>query len=206
MRPAGLAIALSGVPIAVTSVAAAQVRQLHWDLGAEVGVTDRVAIGGGAPARLPGPSGEIHAHVALYPMIRVGPYAVFDLSPTEGLAARRVYGGGLRAKITPPWLATPWRAWGFVGFGLAYAYAPSSSASAAGSAILPEVPIGIGLGHKLRGLWEACVEVGARWNLAGFGGAGAGAAAAQGATGASAPFVGNDLLAVSLSLGVSLAE
>lgn len=187
------------VSIALLAWASGAHAQVHWDLGVQSGATERIATGP-APGRTPGPSGEIHAHIALYPLLRVGPYAVYDLSPVEGLRVRGVYAGGLRAKVTPPWLSAPWRAWGFVGFGVAYAYTPGSSSLQAAHTTMPEIPLGVGIGHKIRGGWELCAELGARWNLAGLGGS------------AAPPprpvqvFVGDDLLAVSLSVGVNLNE
>jgi hypothetical protein len=190
----GLAFRLCAAAVATTSAGEAQV---HWDVGAQAGATDRVALGD-VPGRTPGPSGEIHVHLALYPMLRVGPYAAFDLSPVSGLPDRQVYACGLRAKVTPPWLSAPWRLWGFLGFGLAYAYMPSSRSFRSESVILPELPIGVGLGHRVHGPWDLYAELGTRLNLAGIGGSGS-------ASSSPAAFVGNDLLAVSLSVGVSLA-
>jgi hypothetical protein len=172
--------------------------QVRWDLGALAGATERVA-SGSAPARAPGPSGEIHAHIAVYPMLRVGPYAAFDLSPTSGLRARSVYAAGLRVKVTPPWLRAPWRAWAFLGFGGAYAYAPGAHSLEAASTVMPELPVGVGIGRRIRGGWEVCAELGVRWNLGGF------AAAARPAPPVEV-FAGNDLLAVSLSVGVNFGD
>jgi hypothetical protein len=172
--------------------------QVRWDLGVLAGAADRIA-SGSAPARSPGPSGEIHAHIALYPMLRVGPYAAFDLSPTSGLRARSVYAAGLRVKVTPPWLRAPWRAWGFLGFGGAYAYAPGARSLEAAATLVPELPLGVGVGRRIRRGWEACAELGVRWNLAGF------AAAARPEPPVEV-FVGNDLLAVSLSVGVNFGD
>ena len=185
-RPTCLAAAFAGVAFASAARAGAQVR---WDLGAQAGATQRVALPSTA-ASSPGPSGEIHAHVAVYPMLRVGPYALFDLSPTSGVGDRRIYAGGLRLKVTPPWLSVPWHAWGFLGVGFAYALTPGSASRGATSTTEPEVPLGLGLSHRLRGAWDVCAELGTRWNL--------------GAIWAS-PHSGEDLLAVSLSLGVSFA-
>jgi hypothetical protein len=174
--------------------------QLRWDLGAQAGVTDRLPVAG-APSRTPGPSGEIHAHVALYPMLRAGPYAAFDLSPVDSLPARRVYAGGLRAKITPPILPSPWRAWAFAGVGVAYAYTPGSMALKGDGTFLPELPVGIGLGLRVTRSWELCAEIAERTNLAAFGKIGA---RESPPANAAAVFPGDDLLAVSFSVGVNL--
>ena len=174
--------------------------QLRWDLGAEAGVTDRVPLAG-APSRSPGPSGEVHAHVALYPMLRAGPYAAFDLSPVDSLRATRVYAGGVRAKITPPIFPAPWRAWVFAGVGVAYAYTPGSMALKADGTLQPELPIGVGAGVRLRRSWEVYGEIAARMNLAAFGKIGASESPPADPV---AVFPGDDLLAVSFSVGVNL--
>jgi hypothetical protein len=174
--------------------------QLRWDLGAEAGATDRVAVPG-APARSPGPSIEVHAHVALYPLVRVGPYGSFELSPTDGLEARRIVSGGFRAKVTPPIVPVPWRTWGFIGFGVAYAYTPGSMGLRGDGAAMPELPVGIGVGLKIRSGWEVCAELGARVNVASLGkGSGSEAPPASPAE----VFAGDDLLAVSLTVGLNL--
>src|SRR5258708_1727381 len=104
-----IASALGALALGWPCVAAAQV---HWDLGVEVGATERITNANRAtPEPLPGPSAEIHAHIAVLPMLRVGPYLSFDLSPASGTPARQVYAGGLRAKVAAPVLSAPWRAW-----------------------------------------------------------------------------------------------
>ena len=197
-RRSFLAIRLS---IVALSFAPAAVAQAHWDVGAQAGATERVAPGA-TPGRTPGPSGEIHVQVAVYPMLRIGPYAAFDLSPVAGQPDRQIYAGGLRVKVSPPWLAAPWRVWAFLGLGLAYAYTLSSPAFRSASVLMPELPLGVGLGHRLHGPWDVYAELGVRWDLAGIGGADSPPAPGSGLP---APFAGNDLLAVSLSVGVSLA-
>ena len=163
-------------------------------------MTERIPVAG-APARSPGPSGEVHAHVALYPMLRAGPYAAFDLAPVDQLRARRVYAAGVRAKVTPPILPRPWRAWAFAGVGVAYAYTPGSMSLKADGTVLPELPVGVGAGVRLRRGWELFAEVAARFNLAAFGKIGARESAPLDAV---TVFPGDDLLAVSFSVGVNL--
>jgi hypothetical protein len=195
-----LGIALVGEP----SVARAQV---HWDVGALAGVTERLTTGAPhVPESTPGPSGEVVAHAAILPMLRAGPYVAFDLSPASGTPARQVYAAGLRAKLTPPWLAAPWRFWGFLGAGLADAYTPSRR-SAADSVVgsssigMLELPVGIGIGHKLHGPWELCAELGARFVVAH-----GSIHSASISSGQLVPIDGDDLLAVSVSVGVSLVQ
>lgn len=172
--------------------------QVHWDAGAELGVAERLTTGRdrNASAPTPGPVGELHAHVALVPMVRVGGYVAYDISPVPGLPAREVVEAGLRAKLTPPLLSGPWRDWLFLGIGYARAYA----AGAAGGIL--DLPVGVGIGCKVRRPWEIFAELEGRVGLA-F----TGALYRGGEAGPSpAPYGGHDSFAVSLSLGVSWDE
>src|SRR3954449_10750703 len=80
--------------------------QLHWDASAQVGIMKRVLVNrpsGGEDAGF-GPQGLLAAHVALFPLIRLGGYFGHDISPMGGeLSARDLTWGGLRAKIVSPW-------------------------------------------------------------------------------------------------------
>jgi hypothetical protein len=202
-------IAFVGATLAPPRRASAQV---HWDVGIQAGVTERLTTGdAGVSTPTPGPSGEIHAHIAVLPMLRVGPYAAFDLSPAPGRSARRIYAGGLRAKLTPPWLSLPWHAWAFLGVGFADAdsprYAPAKGTQSGPADVfvegfstgMLELPAGVGLGYKLRGPWELYSELGARVVVA------RGSLSTSSGGAPSARPVRDDLLAVSLSVGVSLA-
>jgi hypothetical protein len=211
MRRWGLAIALFGAAIGSASAASAQV---HWDVGLQGGATERLTIGGGQPTPTPGPSGEIHSHVAVLPMLRVGPYVAFDLSPAPGRSARQTYAAGLRAKVTPPWLSAPWRVWAFLGVGFADAVTPryrAKTATSTGPIDTPvegfstemiELPVGIGVGHKLRGPWEIYAELAGRIVVL----RSKEGPASSGGGSPVAPLPGDDLLAVSLSVGVSLGQ
>jgi hypothetical protein len=195
--------------LAQSAQAAAQV---HWDVGAELGVMDRLATGRDVSMRAPtpGPAGELHAHVALVPMVRIGAYVAEDVSPRPGLPAREATEVGLRAKVSPPLLSGPWRAWVFLGLGYARAYEPGHDAVVPGSAPPAEtpvagaaggildLPIGVGIGYRLRRPWQIFAELEARVGMAFWG------ALYERAEGA--PYGGQDSFAVSLSLGVSLDE
>lgn len=179
---------------------------LRWDAAAAVGVTDRIMTGrpAGSPAPWPGPMAEIQAHVALLPMIRLGAYVEGDLSPASGIPARQAIEGGVRVRVTPPLLRDPWRVWAFVGVGYAREYAPGHGlerppgglvAGAAGGIL--DLPVGLGLGVRLRGPWFAFAELGGRVGLAFTGTA---------YDPAWAGYLGRDSFAAALSLGVSLQE
>lgn len=186
--------------------------QVNWDVGAELGVMERVATGRdpGAPGPSPGPTGELHAHVALVPMVRIGAYVAHDISPVSGLPAREITEAGLRARLSPPILSGPWRAWLFLGAGYASAYEPSHDAAVPGATAaratqvagasggMLDVPFGLGAGCKLRRPWQIFAELGGRVGLA-FSGALYGRVAGE-------PYEGRDSLAVSLSVGVSWGD
>ncbi len=69
-----------------------------------------------------GPMVELHAHVAILPLLRAGFYVSHDIS--SELSTRQFTSFGLRAKVTPPLLCGPWRTWAFLGLGYSLAYAP----------------------------------------------------------------------------------
>jgi hypothetical protein len=207
----------------VPSIARAQV---HWDAAAQVGVMKRVLgdrPAGGEDAGF-GPVGQLTAHVALLPLVRVGGYFGHDISPMGGVtSARDITFGGLRAKLMSPWPRGALRAWLFVGFGYAGTYARSTSAprvfpgDAANPAVTSdatvhgaggsffEVPFGLGASYKLRKPWELCAELGMR---AGFGHTGSVYEApgpevtSPGRADANALPAGTDRFAVGLTVGV----
>ena len=169
---------------------------------------------------------ELHGHVAVLPLLRAGLYLSHDISPE--LSTRQVTSFGARAKLTPPILCGPWRAWAFLGFGYSLVYSPSyhhtyDISSGAGQPQVPtdvavdglwgtffEIPVGIGLGYKLQKPWELTAELGTK---IGFGFSGdlycgdttcpPNASAPPNPPLLIAP-VGYDTLAVYLAVGVSL--
>ncbi len=147
--------------------------QLHWDASAQAGVMRRVLTNqptGGEDAGF-GPAGQLTAHLALFPLIRLGAYLGHDISPLGGdLSARDLTWGGIRAKIMSPWPRGSVRTWLFVGFGYTGVYARSTSTSAglidgAGGGFF-EVPFGLGASYTFRKPFALCAELGMR---SGFG-------------------------------------
>jgi hypothetical protein len=196
--------------LALSSTARAEGLHLHWDAGAQLGIMQRVTSGrgDGASQPWPGPVGELHAHLALIPMVRVGAYVAHDISPARGMTAREITAGGLRLKITPPLLPAPWRAWAFAGVGYARAYAPSHRTTAAPDGFVPgegggflDVPVGLGAGVRARGRWTVFVELGVRLGLAFTGTMYDAHRCACGTA-----FEGRDSFAAALAVGVSLEE
>jgi hypothetical protein len=178
--------------------------QVRWDVGAQVGVMQRLQTGAGPDSLrpIPGPVGEIHAHVAVVPMLRLGPYLAHDIapfSPSDAVPARQITEAGLRAKFAPPVLTGSWHLWALLGLGYARAYWPSHSVAGEGvggveGGIL-DLPVGLGVGYRLRGPrdpWELTAELAGHVGLA-----------FVGAMYSDAP---RDSFALSLSVGVSLQE
>ena len=157
----------------------------------------------GAPSPVPGPVGEVRVHVALLPMLRVGPYLAHEISPLTAGPAREITDAGLRAKLSPPLLALPWRSWLFLGVGYARAYEPSHEVGPvfvqgeAGGFL--ETRVGLGLGYRLDRRWEIFAELGGRIGLV-F----AGSMYDPAGCGCGEPYEGKDSFALSLSLGLSL--
>jgi len=173
-------------------------------------VTKRFVAGGdvGAPSPGFGPSLELHGHVALIPMVRIGAYLGTDLSPAAPEGLRSFWDGGLHVRLSPPVLPWPWRTWLFTGFG--YSLAEDLGAHLPGG--LLEVPVGFGIGRKVSRHSLLFVELGGR---IGFGFYGrmydrsavesSGTTAESGQT-RSGAYVGQDTFALSLSVGLSLEE
>ena len=153
--------------------------QIHGDVGVNVGVMDRPRMGGIGKGE-PGGVGEIEAHLALLPLLRVGVYASHDWSPNnvDG-AAWQITSAGLHAKVLAPFVRDKFRAWFFAGFGYAGVYAPSydytfdfhdesgprhTYATGAGGSFF-EVPLGIGFGWKFAKPWMLQAQLGARVNF-----------------------------------------
>lgn len=168
--------------------------QLHWDLGAQVGVNKRFlgesrndgtvfATNAGF-----GPTAQVLGHVALLPLVRVGGYLGYEISPLTGdAAARDMFGGGLRVKLMSPWPRGDVRFWLFVGFGYQAVHARSYRTNVAAQTLQPsttpsydisvdgsgghywELPVGIGVSYKLRKPYQLFAELGARVGFSGQG-------------------------------------
>jgi hypothetical protein len=155
----------------------------------------------------PGPVGELQAHVALLPMLRVGPYLTHDISPLGQAPARQISELGLEARLTPPILPLPWRTWAFIGAGYARTYQPSYEfwhttlfVPGAGGGFV-DTRLGVGLGYRLSRPWEIFVELGGRLGFA-F----TGSMYERSACECGVYFAGKDSFALSLSLGLSLYQ
>ena len=198
-RGAGQSLAVLSV-IALAHDARGQVRTDAELLeGAELRVlSHRPLAAGDATAS---PTMDLEGHVALVPLLRVGAYAHYDVSPLSGEGSRQLASGGLDLRVTLPWLRGGMRAYARLGLGevgtavSAHVLGPNETRGAlfvpSSSGSFTEVPLALGFAYRLeRSLWLTA-EAGARLGF-GFGGS------AYGGTGS-----GNDVAAIFLDAGVS---
>jgi hypothetical protein len=181
----------------LSSLPSPALAQVNTDLGLSAGAmkrfTSNVPPGLSEPGF--GPVVELRGHLAVLPMLRVGLYVSYDLSPVADEPSRSFAAGGLHVKITPPLLPAPWKTYLFTGFGGGYAASSASGGSVSGG--LLEVPLGLGLADRVSPSWEVFVELGGRMEVATFG---------QMYEASHAGFVGTDSFALSLTVGVSLTR
>src|SRR5947207_2654049 len=80
--------------------------QLHWDAAVQGGVVKRFlsSKAAGTDDASFGPGLELHGHVALIPLLRVGAYVAHDASPAGSNGTRQITSFGIRAKGAVPWL------------------------------------------------------------------------------------------------------
>jgi len=205
------ALAVAGALVLLPRAAEAQ---LHWDASAQAGVMKRVLVDrpAGAPDAGFGPIGQLTAHVALFPLVRVGGYFGHDISAMGGdVSARDLTWGGLRAKLMSPWPRGAVRAWLFTGFGVEGVYARSTARSGAlvsgAGGHFFEVPFGLGGSYTFRKPYAVCAELGMR---AGFGHSGSAYEApgpqlrVPGQADGNAPPAGTDRFAIGLTVGIML--
>lgn len=207
--------------VAAAFVASSAHAQVHWDGEVLGGLQKRFLSQKSADDAGFGPAVALQGHVALFPLLRVGAYARGELSPTGGDAAmRRMLGGGVQLKITPPWPRGNLRMWATLGVGYVGVYAPSYTTQlfTSGGTRTPalvdgsgggflEIPIAVGVSYKLRKPWILLFQLDARFG-AGFsgslyGGAGGGRSVLDPAFfGQVVEKAGDDLFSIGLSVGV----
>lgn len=186
MKPALTLVATAAVAGVALVAAPSEARaQLKWEASGAVGGAGRLTSGGSATEL--GPAAQVDAHVALIPLLRAGAYLAFDSAPEDGAAARRIYAGGLRAKVMSPFPRGDFQAWLFVGVGYAAvarseyaAIAPTTrgagdapvpgvvNVASAGGGFL-EIPFGIGVAYKVAKPWKLQLELSGRPAAATYG-------------------------------------
>ncbi len=140
--------------------------QLKADVQLLVGANKRFSANVPAGVSQPGfgPSAELQAHVALMPLVRIGAYIGYELSPVGPHPARHLMRSGLQFRVLSPFLQRPWRMWLSLGFGPAFALGPADAATGviAQWGRFFEVPVGVGFARRVWGKWELTTELLAR--------------------------------------------
>jgi hypothetical protein len=173
---------------------------LRWDASAQAGLAKRLTTGGAPGAGSPdfGPVVQLETHVAVIPMVRGGFYLAEDLAPVSG-GVREFTAAGLHARLSPPLLDAPWRTW--LAFGLGFSVGYDTARAVPGE--LFDVPVGLGLGNKVGAHTLLFAEGGARFGFGHYGAMYDGSAAASTSSGT---YLGHDVVALSLTVGLSLDE
>jgi hypothetical protein len=215
--------AFAVVPASLLAFSTTASAQVHYDLGASVGVGEHVETdvldGNSNPG--PGFIGEIQGHVAVAPMLRVGLYALYENSPRSGQPARNFFGGGLSLRILPPIFRTRCSFW-WIGLGLGYEEVSSggfnttitnSSTNGTETVAFPsvtggelELPLSVGFARRIAKPFVVFAEVGTRFGLASFGDyyAGRPGSDVSSATDLVLPAPGNDTFSFFLTVGIMI--
>jgi hypothetical protein len=216
-------LASAVVPASLLAFSGTARAQVHYDVGASIGIgqhleTD-VLDNAGPPS--PGFVGKLQTHLAVAPMIRVGFYALYDNSPRSGQPTRNIFGGGVDIRILPPMFRTRCTFW-WLGFGLGYDSLSSggfnttitnSSTNANENVVFPSVtggelvlPLTFGVARRIAKPFVLFAEVGARLGLESFGGyyAGRPGTDTTSTTDLVLPAPGNDTFAFSLTVGIMI--
>jgi hypothetical protein len=165
------------LPLVWASSASAQ---LHWDASVHAGAYERFVVSGLGTA-LPGPTAGMQGHIALFPFIRAGVYASWDMSPTNGRAPpREFFSFGAQGKVFSPWPSGDLRLFLTAGVGYAGVLAPGGytvplqprndpmvyMATVDGSGGgFAEIPVGIGVSYRLRTPYLVYAEVLSRFGM-----------------------------------------
>jgi hypothetical protein len=227
--------ALAGLAFAALVLASSPANaQTRWDASLQVGASGRIFSGNPNVAGLPGSIGPVvglEGDVALVPLLRLGAYADFEYADTGEPAAPTAVSFGGRVKVMLPGYRGGVHWWLFTGFGGVVLDAPGYSQSvvvpvteaslSTVSATVPsatgyfmEVPVGIGMGWRLRKPWELVAELQGRFGFD-MGGSyftddGTGNGLSRPATAPASPQIsiptGTDVLAILLTVGIGLDE
>lgn len=149
------AVALASVAFEKTAAA-----QLHWDAAVEAALDKRFLTNRAGPSDAGfGPAFRLSSHLALLPLIRMGFYAGYAMSPQSDIpetsasgtsvsVLRHMVSGGAEARIFPPFGFTKLKPFLLVGFG----YQRTFAGSANGGCL--ETPLGLGASYRVRKPFE----------------------------------------------------
>jgi len=149
--------------------------QVHWDANVQAGVSGRVftnSASGGLPGSI-GPVVGVAADVAVVPLLRLGLYGDFEYADTTEPAFSSVVSFGGRVKLMLPGYRNSVHWWLFTGVGGVIWNAPAYTVvgidpnlpANAVSTVTPasgyfaEIPLGVGMGWRVRRPWEVVAEL-----------------------------------------------
>lgn len=212
--------------------------QLRWDASLQAGGAGRFFSGSSQVSGLSGSVGPLvglEGDIALLPLLRVGAYVDYEYADTGEPTPPSAVSFGARAKVMIPGYRSNVHWWLFTGFGGVVLDAPGYTqpvvAPNADTAVVApamgyfmEIPVGLGMGWRVRKPWEVVAELQGRFGFDMSGsyftddGSGAGryrpatgsSTNAQGVTTTSSLPIplptGTDVFAVLLTVGIGLDE
>ncbi len=156
--------------------------QVHWDANVHAGGIGRVFsndVSGGVPGSI-GPIVGVEGDVAIVLLLRLGVYGDYEYADTTEPSFSSVVSFGGRVKLMIPGYRRGVHWWLFSGFGAVLWNAPSylianqttqnPDGSSSGITTVPaangyffEIPVGVGMGVRLRHPWELVVELQGRF-------------------------------------------
>jgi hypothetical protein len=168
---------------------------------------------GGLPGSV-GPTVGVEGDVALLPLLRLGAYADYEYAYTSEVASPSIVSFGARLKVMVPGYRRNVHWWLFTGFGAAVLEAPGYSEAFAGAdantLVVPpasgyffEVPLGVGMGWRVRKPWEVVAELQGRF---GFGQGGSYFTSDSSGNGLTRPATAENVLPNGTSIPSSLAS
>jgi hypothetical protein len=180
LAPAAIASLLALALLLAPDPAEAQV---HWDANVQAGGAGRFfsnSVSGGLPGSI-APVIGLEAAVAIVPLLRLGVYADFEYADTSEPAFSSVVSFGGRVKLMIPGNRNHVHWWLFTGFGGVVWNAPSytiadqtsqgtsglanAATATAATGEFFEIPVGVGMGIRLRRPWEVVFELQGRFGL-----------------------------------------
>jgi hypothetical protein len=147
--------------------------QLRWDGNVQAGVAGRLFgnNAGGVPGSV-GPVVAVAGDIAIVPLLRLGAYLGYEYADTGEQSSPSIVSFGTRVKLMIPGYRRNIHWWLFTGFGAAVLEAPGYTepftlpGTSANTLDVPtasgyffEIPVGIGMGWRVRKPWEIVAEL-----------------------------------------------
>jgi hypothetical protein len=163
------------VALVLLSAPRAAEAQVHWDASLQAGGSGRIFSNGGLPGSI-GPVVGVEGDVALIPLLRLGIYGDYEYADTTEPKFSSVVSFGGRLKLMLPGNRNNVHWWLFTGIGAvvweAPAYTTPDPTSSTGfttatatNGYFAEIPLGIGMGWRVRRPWEVVAELQGRFGF-----------------------------------------